>query len=217
MTPTSLETYVRQRYNAVGDNFFPQAEVLMHFYSAQIELATETMCLRSVYTTTTVAGQRIYSFPSKTISIMRVEYDGERIFPSDFVDDDSYTGNNPDDTGQGKSLYYQQWGDEIYLRPIPNEATTLKIYSYDIPAEVTPTGTLEIPSRYHMFIADYALYCMFSKDKNLAMANYHYTLWEKHKAKAEEVERIRRTGDAFRTVKDPEDLYADLGNIGVWW
>lgn len=208
MTPANLETYVRQRYNAVGDSFFPQTEIFNHFYAAQTELAMETFCVRNVYTTTSVDGQRVYDFPSKTISIMRVEYDGERIFPNDFVDDDGLTGNSPDETIEGRSQNYQVWGNQLYLRPTPDTSgLTIKIYSYDLPDQPSTTAAFDVPERYHMMLADYALFCMFAKDKNYQMADYHKKIWNTSKETVVKVERQRAAGDSFRVIKDIEDLW----------
>ena len=108
MTPTELETYVRQRYNAIGDNFYPQALIFNYFYDAEMELARKTKCIQRVYSTTTVASQRAYDVPSLSHAIARVEYDGERLQPNDFVDDDSMTGGNADETITGRPTHYMR-------------------------------------------------------------------------------------------------------------
>ena len=69
MTPVELETYIRQRYNAVGDSFFSQLEIFNSMWQAQMELATESLCIKTTYTTTSVASQRAYDFPTNTISV----------------------------------------------------------------------------------------------------------------------------------------------------
>lgn len=208
MTPTALETYTRQRFNAVSDNFFSQEEIFNYFYAAMTELALETFCIRSTYTTTSVASQRAYDFPTNTISLRRVEYDGERIFPNDFLQDDALTGNNPDETITGTPEHYQVWGDQLYLRPVPSTSSlTLKLYTYDLPVVPTSTNTLSVPTRYHLSLADYALYCMFAKNMNHQMADYHYKLWLEHKKRALQTERLRMVGDSYRMVADMEDLW----------
>lgn len=210
MNTSDLETYIRQRYNAVGDTFYPTAQILNDIYAAQMELALHTFCIRNTYTTTSVASQRAYDFPSTTISIRRVEYNGKHIFPNDFLQDDSATGNNPSTTTTGTPVNYQVWGNSLYLRPTPvNSSETIKLYTYDIPDAVTISSTLSVPARYHLALVDYVLYCMFGKDKNYQMASFHKTLWDDAKKKALEVERLRMTGDQFRTVEAPEDLYLD--------
>lgn len=203
MTPTELETYTRQRYNAIGDNFFPQTEMFNFFYEAQNQLAMKTNCIRSVYTATSVASQRAYDFPTNAIAIVRVEYDSERIFPNDFIDDDAQTGNNPDETVTGRPQYYQQWGQELYLRPTPSTAgLTLKVWSYDMPSVPTANGTLDVPTRYHAKLSNYALAQMCYQDKNASLGDRFLRQWDKDVEDALVFERQRHVADEFRTVKD---------------
>lgn len=211
MTPSDLETYVRQRYNSVGDSFYPQDEIFNFFYAAQMEIATETFCIRSTHTTTSVASTRTYAFSlfaSNIFSIARVEYDGHRIFPNDFIDDDSLTGNNTDEILEGIPEHYQEWNDTLYLRPTPDtSAKTIKLYTYDLPRVPSASIPLDIPSRYHLYLADYALWCMLTQDDNRGMSQDYLALWQAHKKTVLQTERLRRVGDSLRVVKDMDELY----------
>lgn len=207
MTPVDLETYVRQRYNAVGDTFFPAVEIYNFFYMAQMIMATKTFCIQNVYTTTSVASQRQYDFPSSTIAILRVEYDGKKIDPNDFDDDDISTGNNPGTTSTGTPTTYQIWGSDVYLRPIPStSALEIKIYSFDEPQTVSAITQLDVPGRYHLMLADYALFCMFAQDKNNVMSSKHLAIWEQHVMDVKDIEARRRVADKFNVVKDGDLL-----------
>lgn len=207
MTPNELETYVRQRYNAVGDSFFPQTEIYNLMWQAQMELATDLLCIKNTYSTVTVASQRVYDYPERAISLRRVEYDGDRIYPNDFLDDDVATGNNPGDTSTGRSENYQVWDDQIYLRPIPDTSgLTLKLYTYDYPSQPISSGTLDVPVRYQLYLADFILYGMFAKDKNLDMARHHLEVWRNNKELVLKAEQTLKTGDQFNVVKDIADV-----------
>ena len=207
MTPAELETFVRQRYNAVGDSFYPQAEIYNLFWQAQMELALETYCIDGTYTTTSVASQRAYDYPTNAISIKRVEYNGDRLYPNDFIDDDYLTGNNPGDTSTGTPENYQVWQGQLYLRPIPStSALTIKVFSYDMPQQPISSSTLDVPSQYHLFLADFALYSMFAKDKDLQMARHHLEVWQQNKAMVLRAEQSLKQGDQFSVVKDIADI-----------
>lgn len=207
MTPTELETFVRQRYNAVGDNFFPQAEIFNFFYFAQNELAQKSNCIPLIWETVSVQGQREYAYPATTIKIYRVEYNGKRIHPNDFLLDDSLTGNNPGDTTTGVPINYQIFGSDLFLRPIPSEAgLEIKIYGYDGPETVAANTTLSVPERYQFMLVDYALGCMFGQDKNHTMAQFHFNRWDKHVLDAIATEEKRRTSDEYPVVKDWETI-----------
>lgn len=211
MTPADLETYVRQRYNAIGDTFYPQLEIYNFFWQAQLELAMETYCIKNVYTALSVADQRAYDIPTNAIVIERVEYDGKRIFQNDLTDDDCYTANNPGTTTSGTPINYQRFGSTLYLRPIPStDALTIKVFSSDQPTQPSSSGLLDVPSTYHLMLADYALYCMFSQDQNAGMADRHYQIWVSNKSKVQELETLKNSGDEFKVVKSIDDMSQDL-------
>jgi hypothetical protein len=210
MTPAELETYTRQCYNAVGDSFFTQLEIFNYFWAAQMELAQETFCIKGTEITPSVDGQRAYDFPDTALAIGRVEYDGERIFPNDFIDDDALTGNNPGDTSTGRPEHYQLWDDQIYFRPIPDtDGLDIKVYTYDLPTQPTSSGTLDVPARYHLMLADYALFRMLSKDKNRTMAQDYLGIWQNAKKLALQTERLRDSGDSLNVVKDIDQIADD--------
>lgn len=209
MSPTELETFVRQRYNAVGDTFYPQAEIFNFFWQAQMQLAIKTKCIKSIYTTSSVADQRAYDFPTNAISIYRIEYDGRKISRTDHDDDDAETGNNPGTTSTGTPICYQEWGRLFYLRPIPSAIATVRIFTIDKPAQPTASGALDVPEMYHLDLADYALGCMFAQDKNHVMAQKHFDKWDDNLDKAVAAEALLRLSDGYTVVKDVSDLYLD--------
>lgn len=209
MTPTDLETIVRQRYNAVGDTFFPQAEIFFFFYKAQVELAVEFNCIERVYETVTVDAQRAYDWPERALKIARITYDGEKLIPNDFMSDDTYTGNNENETITGRPQYYQQWGDALYLRPIPGTTEAgiqLKLYTFDMPSIPVANGTLDVPAVYHPFLADYALWAMCMQDQNAAIADRFLNAWVSNKKLVDSLEREKLVADRFATVRDMDTI-----------
>lgn len=211
MTPVDLETYVRDRYNALGDSFFTQPEIFNYFWAGQMELAQEAFCIRKIHTTVSVISQRIYAYPTNALSIRRMTYDGQRVYPNDFIDDDTITGNKEDETLTGVPEHYQIWNDQFFLRPTPSVAgLTINMYTYDLPIQPIVGGTLDIPSRYHLFLADYALYCMLSKDNNRALAADYLNLWISHKKLCLQTERLKDSGDSFDVVRDMNDISDDF-------
>ena len=208
MTPTELEEYARQNFNAVGDTFYSQSEIFRHIFNAQMELARETNCIRNVYTTSTAIGTQEYDKPTNCLSIKRVSFNGVKLIPIDMREDDALTGNNAATTATGTPVYYFEWDDSIYLRPVPDAVGTLKIFSFDMPQEVSATSTLDVPERYHHDIADYILARMALKDKNTNLHQYYKALWNEAKDKAVRSERKILRGDAFRAVNDETTLYS---------
>lgn len=206
MTPSEIETAARRQYNAVGDSAFAQAEIFDLIYQAQLELAMDVKVIHQTHSVTTTTGTQGYTFPTNTIAIKRVTYNGSKLHPISMREDDALTLNNSATTAQGSPQYYYQWGDQVYLRPIPDAAETLKFYTYDQPSVVTANTTLETPSRYHMGIVNYVVSEMFAKDLNLPMSRHYLEKWNQTKQQAKVFERKRQTGDSFKAVVDEESL-----------
>jgi hypothetical protein len=211
MTPTELEEFCRQRYNAVGDTFFSSGEMLRYIWDAQMQLARETACIRSVYTTSTVASQQEYSFPTQTIAIKRVTVNGYRADPRTLEEVLDLTNSTAAPTGL--SYIYAIWDEVLYLAPIPDAVYTLKIWSINEPAEVETDSTIEVPSRYQLDLADYVNEQMAIKDKNYAGSAVYAAKWAEklRKAKADEQKLLR--GQEFSFVKDVDSYRNSWGLI----
>lgn len=206
-TPTELVTKARERYNANDDNFWSNSSLYQLIYEAQMVLAREALCIQRIHETTTVASTREYAKPTNTISIKRVEYDGIRVRPYSWREDDAYTFDDSTTTVEGSPEYYTEWNESIFLRPTPDDAKTLKIYSYMQPQIVTQTSTLEVPDEFHSDILLYMLAEMASKEQNYNAANRYYDQWLMAVREAKKWYRRKKRGDDFAVVFN-EDVYS---------
>lgn len=214
MTPSEINTAARQRYNAVGDTFWPDAEIYDLIYHACLELATEALLIERVFTTSTVASQQEYDFPTNAISIKRITYNGKKLVPITFREDDVLTVLNQATTSTGDPTSYAVWNNVFYLRPIPASVQTLKVWAYVEPQAVASSSTLEIPTEFHMSIVNFILAEMSAKNKNYEGAQYYRSLWEKDVNRAKRFSRKKNVGDAFQFVKNVDLApQTDLGNI----
>lgn len=208
-TAGELITSIRQRFNAVGDDFFSNEELRDLLVDAQNELILETDCTELTYTTTTTAGTREYPYPTRAYRLHRVEWNGVRLDPNDFMSDDLDTGNDADSTSQGEPRYYQVWSDNLYLRPIPDEAQTLKLFVNVTAQELTvDTATLDIPERYVHKLKDFVLAQMCAKSgaRLKSYAQYHEGRWLKSINDVKRLEMKRKIGDQYPVVKDADQL-----------
>lgn len=210
MDISDIEEAARAQYNGVGDTFFSSTDFVRSIYQACLQLAREALCIEATYSTDTVAGTQQYAFPTNTISIKRVTYEGQKLQPVNMREDDSLTLQNSGSTTQGTPTYYFVWDDTIYLRPIPDSVGELIIYSYNEPSEVTTSSTLEVPTEFHMDIVEYVLYRMYAKDKDLQMAQFHRDNWIEALKAAKRWYKRRRRGDAMPVVGDEESLAVTL-------
>jgi hypothetical protein len=207
MTPATLIDLAKARYNSTGDNFFTQAEMLALIWAAEKEMAVETNCIESTGTANTVASQRAYGKPTDCTSLFRIEHDGVKLKPYSFRDDDLVTLNDALTTTVGTPAYYAEWGENIYLRPVPEGIKALTYYFYKSPSVVTiGDSTLEVPEPFHLSILYYLVREMAIKDSNPGIANYYGSYWEREIARLKKYMKKRRRGDAPAIVQDVDAL-----------
>lgn len=201
MTPTQILTSARNKYNAVGDSFWSDDELLGILYDACVEMTDDADMIERTYSTSTVASQQEYSYPLDTTKIKRITFNGRKLYPIDFRIDDDITGYNQSTSSTGTPAYYFIWNDTISLRPIPSDVGTLKIYAYNEPAELTITSVLEIPTQFHKDLIYFIVSEMTAKDKQFDHAQYYLNKWEKAKLRAKAFMRKKRRGDGPAYVK----------------
>lgn len=219
MTPAEIETAARRKYNSSSSSFYSSNEIYDLIYQAELEIARETLMIEGATTISggSISGTRTYALPSTLLEVKRVEYDGQKLEPIDFRQDDAATLMNSNTTATGRPQYYTLWNDTLYLRPIPDtSALVIKLYGYNLPAQITSASqVLEVPKVFHMAIVDYVVAEMATKDQNSATAQLYFDKWyNKHLPAMKSWAQRRRRGDQFAVVKDMDTL-ADtiLGNV----
>lgn len=216
MTPAQIETAARRKYNSASSSFYSAAEIYDLIYQAELEIARETRMLEGYTTTTSTASTQTISFPTGVLEIKRVEYNGAKLQRIDFREDDAITLLNSSTTATGTPLYYFEWNDTIYLRPIPDTSSvTIKIYYYKMPTAVTTSSqTLEVPALFHMCIADFVAGELAAKDVQFDIAQYYRGLWyDRHLPAMRKWVAKKKTGDAYKVVKDEESLASTVFKV----
>ena len=214
MTITELTTAIRRKYNAVSDSFFADDEIVFLIWEACLDLARESECIERVYSSSTVASQQEYDYPTSAMGIKRIQYAGKKLKLITMRDDDSITGLNQSTTETGTPQYYFIFNEVIYLRPLPSAVGTLKIWTFNEPQQLTTTSTLEIPTQFHMDLSNYVVSEMAAKDLNFTTAQYYFGKWEKTKLAAKRWQQKKRRADSFASVQDEEaSIETYLGTV----
>jgi hypothetical protein len=205
MTPSEIETAARRMLNAAGSSFWSSDEIIGDYlYMAALEMASETFCIENRYTTTSVASQQEYATPTRALAIKRVEYDGEKLKPISFQQLDSIDLNT-NTTITGTPQYYYHFDESIGLFPAPSTAgDTIKIYSYDEPSVPTSISTLEIPTRFHVYLVIGVAYYMSLKELGHPHVPRFEAQWMRSIDKVRRSIRMRNK-DNFNTVLREED------------
>lgn len=206
MTPATIIESAQRRYNAESDNFYSNDELYGLIYEAQLEIQQETLITDSTDSSiTTVAGTRTYAFPTDFIFIDRVEYNGIPLDKIDFDVDDQITGDRPDTTGTGTPQYFFTHNDLIYLRNVPDDAQTLKVYGNKQPSDITAgTDSLLVPTMFHYILIDYVTSEMAYKDGNNSVGLYYSNKFERGVAKIKRWKARRKRGGGLAVVKSEE-------------
>ncbi len=214
MTPLEVITAARQFHNAVGDDFWSDAELYNHLYFCSTRLAKEALVIENRYTTPSVASQQEYSKPTRAIQIKRVEYDSQKLDPIDFRTLDSVNLNTTS-APTGTPQYYYWFDDVIGLYPVPDTASlTIKVYSYDYPNFPSATTTLEVPVQYHDALVYGVRALMSPKELGHPNTSFYNEAWENAVVEVKRMEKRRKRGDKFRRVIREEDQPAtQLGMI----
>lgn len=193
----------------MNDSFFADAELYRHIWHAQDILAKEARVIENTYTTSTVADQQEYTFPTNAIALKRITYEGKRLKRVKLKDDDLLTGFNAATTATGTPSHWYEFDRVIYLRPTPSAIGTLKIFAFDRPSEVSATSTLDVPDEFQLDLVSFLLWRMASKDQNFQGATFYKEQWEQAVDRCKRWARKRLLADGFNVVRD-EDAVNDV-------
>lgn len=207
-TPDQIQADARRKYNATGDTFFTDPDFFDLIYEAETQLAMESLCIEKVYSASSVASQREYSWPTNAISIKRIEYDGEKLKQTNFREDDSITTSDSDTTDTGTPAFYQLWDRTIYLRAIPDTSSlTIRIFTYDRPnLQTTGGANLDTPEHYRKDIVGFVVAHMALKDGNNNVAQSYFNRWDLAVKRAIRWQRKRRGTDGPKRVQNVDCL-----------
>ena len=206
MTPLEIETAARRAYNAVGDSFWSEAEIMNLIYFAEMQLVEAGLVIERTFSSSTVVSQREYDYPTQAIGIKRLEYAGTKLVHIDFREDDLLTLDNAGTTSTGTPSYYSLWDQTIYLRPIPDAIGALKIFAYVEPQVVTLLSTLEVPTQYHPSVVDFVIKEIVLKDGNFKAYREYEGRWLMALEKVKRWSSKKKRIDGNAVVKNEETL-----------
>lgn len=207
MTPQQIITIARQRYNAVGDDFWPDQEMYDIIYQGSLEMANEGLVIERTFTSLSVNGQQEYPYPTNAIALKRVTYNGKKLHPIDFREDDTLTVVNQITLATGTPQFYAMWNNIMYLRAVPDtDNLTIKVFAYVEPQPVTVSSVLEVPVQYHFNFVNLILSEMSAKNKNYTGAEYYRKFWENDIIRAKRLAHKKTIADGFNMVKNVDIL-----------
>ena len=200
LTVTDIQTRARERYNAVGDDFYSDQMLRDLIFDAQQILAKQGWVIEKTFSTGSVSGTREYAYPATTLGIKSVRYNLQKLGKRKLSEDPKT--NLTDPTGRPRD--YALWNDTIILYPTPDtddDEIQIRVYSY--PDDVTAnTDAIQVPEEYKEDLVVYLLMWMASKDQNLPLQDRYQQIWDASVGKAEQQRRKRLRGDQNTRVSD---------------
>lgn len=200
LSVTDIMTRARQRYNAVGDDFFSDQMLRDLIFDAQSILAKEGWVIEKTFTTPSIAETREYSYPVTTLAIKEIRYDNLKIDKVKLRDDPKTNSTDP----TGKPNQYSLWNDTIILYPTPSTSDeTIQIRVYAYPSDITSNTTaIEVPEEYKEDLINFILKWMALKDQNTPLADRYEKDWDGAVLRAKKQRKKRLRSDSNTRVTD---------------
>jgi len=218
MTPAQILATVRAQVYEATAAFYTDAEIYSYMWQAEQEIANQVVCteVRDSTSISSVTNTEYYSLPADVLYVERVEWNNTKLKKIDYRDRDSVNGGGyGGDLDKGDPYCYYQYGSQIGLFPVPQEAKTVALHYIQEPAQiVTASSAFTVPSFFAKYIPDFCLSRMYAKDQDDGRAKFHQGLWSGNILSAKQLWSQRQFKDALLVVKD-SDKYpeTELGMI----
>ncbi len=212
MTPTEITDAARYIYNAAGSNFWTASEMLTYLLMGCGEMARYTRCIEATLSTSTVASQQEYDWPTYAMIIKRITYAGQKLQPITKRQYDSM--NITGATVTGTPRYYYCWDRVFVLHPTPAAVGTLKVWTYNFPQTITASSTLEVPIQWHPCLVDFLVWRMALKEKNFPIASAQQSIWQGHLQQIRSEIALSKGSDGPGAVESEECLpFTQFGTV----
>lgn len=207
MTPAEIINAANQRYNSVGDAFFPDSEAYLVCWHGAMQLAVAGNLIERPFTASTVIGTQSYDYPTNMYAVVRVTYAGQKITIISQRQDDTLSMYNQSTTATGSPRFAFDFGNALYLRPIPGAVGTLKVWGYCRPQPYTAASTTtEIGDEWSMDLVNLILAEKCAKNKNYSGQANYMGLWQTALNNAAAHKRRLKRANGFAVVVDVDTV-----------
>ena len=219
LTPEDVLDIVRFQVYETSAAFWSDAEIYTYMWQAESEIAQLVECTQYMDdSTTTVSGTQKYAKPLDCLYLKKVEWDSVPLKEMDMQQRDKETHqfqSYGQSDSSGNPYAYWQWGDDLYLYPIPQSAKTLEIWYVRQPAKISASSTeFTVPKEFHNPIVEYCLSRMYLKDQDETRGKYHQEMWLQGVQMAREKWATRKKSNRFAVAKNADNYpQTDLGII----
>lgn len=208
ITLSQINDLIRQRYDAIGDNFFSDDFLYKALWQAEGILAKEGWIIENTYTTTSVASTREYAFPTNALAVREVRYKNDKIRKIPLAYDPKSDASEP----TGTPTDYAIWDGILFLFPTPAvSADTIQVRVFEYPQMLSASSSLNVPDEYQLDLVDYVLGQMALKDGNVQLYREYMAAWQQTVQRAVKNKARILRADRSAVVKDT--YFSDDVNI----
>lgn len=149
------------------------ADIIRWTNDAQDTIVNRNKVLKAKASTTSVAGEDSYSFPTENIhQVDSIHYDGVRLENIPFAEAErtlfAGKGSQP---AEGAPACWYEWAGRFTLWPTPKEEGEITLYYTRRPQRLTSqSDSLSLPDKYYQIILDYVLMRAYEMDEDLSAA-----------------------------------------------
>lgn len=208
-------TRVRRAINETTAAFWSDAEIYGYLSEGERLLAGRLGGVQASTSHTSVTDTSAYTKPDGCLRIDRVTWNGRKLRRGNYRDRDFLDGTDYGSTLQtGKPEMYLEWGAQIVLFPVPDDAQALQYFFRKIPTRITNATAFTIQEEtLQEMLPDYAVWNCSLKDGELNRADRHKQAWDNNVQTAYSIWSDRENQDGIHHVRD-EDEYAG-GQLGM--
>lgn len=179
-TATDVKRSVQRTFGDESGVQLEDADLIMWINDAQEEIVKRNKLIKTTATSSTVADQAEYTFPSNDIlQIESLHVGGTKINNVPFAQADLDLISDDLAAERGTPVAWWEWGGTFTLYPAPSTVLPIKLYYTKRPTRITLlTETLSLPDKFFKQIVDYVLQQAYEMDEEPEMSQMKQAQFE---------------------------------------
>lgn len=145
------------------------SDIIRWINDAQDVIVAKNKVLKAKSTSTSVAGQASYTFPSDQIhQVESLHFKGYRVPNMSFAEAEEHIFTaDPLNVALGDPTLWYEWGGTFTLWPTPNSDSSIDLYFTRRPTPVTTSASiLSVPDKYYQDVVRYVMQQAYEMDED---------------------------------------------------
>lgn len=157
MLPSQIKNRVKRQFGDSSGAQITDNDIVDWINESQREIYTKNNLGMTKGTVATIIGTGEYAFPTNTMRLFSVKYDGTALKEITIQDIDTLFPNYDAVLERGTPSHYWTYADKIDLYPIPDSVKNLTILYNRFPVDIAADDSipLDLDLKYHNRVLDY--------------------------------------------------------------